>query len=72
MSVLETLKILAVNVFPTASYEPLKWQIWKCELGWFLLVRSHMVWSNICIREITDELELVKFYHSKFPSNVVT
>ena len=32
----------------------------------------NMVWYNILIREIIGELELVKFYYSKFPSNGVT
>ena len=33
--------IWAVNVFPRESYRPLNWQIWRCELGCFLLGQSH-------------------------------
>ena len=30
------------------SYEALKWQIWKCELGWFSLGQSHILYTPLC------------------------
>ena len=42
MSHLLFLQIWTLYVFPNESYKPLKWQIWKCELGWFSLRGSHI------------------------------
>ena len=44
-------------------YKVLKWQIWKCELGWFSLGESHS--CNMCTYELPDmdvtpSLELLK------------
>ena len=37
-----TLQISIQYTFPSQSYKAPKWQIWKCELGWFSLGQSHM------------------------------
>ena len=37
-----TLQISAQYTFPSQSYKAPKWQIWKCELGWFSLGQSHI------------------------------
>ena len=36
-------QIWTLYVFPNKSHKVLKWQIWKCELGWFSLKGSHLI-----------------------------
>ena len=43
MSNLLLLQIWTLYVFPNKSYNALKWQIWKCELGWFSLTLKHTI-----------------------------
>ena len=38
-----TLQISTQWTSPSESYKAPKWQIWKCELGWFSLGQSHIL-----------------------------
>ena len=33
-------------MLPRESYEPPKWQNWKCELGWFSLGQSQLLFCK--------------------------
>ena len=54
MSNLLLLQTWTLYVFPNKSYKVLKWQIWKCELGWFSLRWSHIyIYSSMSLLKKT-------------------
>ena len=52
MSSLLFLQIWTLYVFSNKTYKALKWQIWKCELGWILLGGSQLFILGAILRSL--------------------
>ena len=51
-----TLQISTQWTSPSQSYKAPKWQIWKCEPGWFLLGQSHIRYIKfLCVFHLSTD-----------------